>query len=100
METSKIQAVCGLTDAQWDTELPGLYPRMLEEGRTMARVKAQLDDVFRPDNLFSLNAVHLRVTTDLAKDEVIRQRKQTLIRMLVAKIFVELTDTTKSETKF
>ena len=35
LETSKSQAVCGLTDAQWDTELPGLYPRMLEEGRTL-----------------------------------------------------------------
>jgi hypothetical protein len=47
LETSKIQAACGLTDAQWDTDLPELYPRMLEEGRTTARVKALLEDVFR-----------------------------------------------------
>ncbi len=45
----------------------------------MARVKALLDDVFRPDNLYSLNAIHLWVTADLAKEELIRQRKQTLI---------------------
>jgi hypothetical protein len=37
LETSKIQAACGLTDAQWMSELPELYPRMLEEGRTTAR---------------------------------------------------------------
>jgi hypothetical protein len=26
LETSKIQAACSLTDAQWLTELPELYP--------------------------------------------------------------------------
>jgi hypothetical protein len=41
---------------------------MLEEGRTTARIKALLEDVFRPDDIFSLNAVHLQVTTDMAKD--------------------------------
>jgi hypothetical protein len=68
LETMKIQAACGLTGAQWDTGLPKLYTRMLEEGRTTARVKALLKDIFRPDDLFSLNNVHLGVTTDLAKD--------------------------------
>jgi hypothetical protein len=34
LETDRIQAACGLTDAQWDTDLPQLYTRMLEEGRT------------------------------------------------------------------
>jgi hypothetical protein len=68
LETMKIQAACGLTDAQWDTDLPEVYTRMLEEGRTTARVKALLEDVFRPDDLFSLTHVHLGVTTDMAKD--------------------------------
>lgn len=68
LETMKIQAACGLTDAQWDTDLPEVYTRMLEEGRTTARVKALLEDVFRPDDAFSLTNVHLGVTTDLAKD--------------------------------
>jgi hypothetical protein len=68
LETSKIQAACGLTDAQWNTDLPDLYPRMLEEGRTTTRVKALLEDIFRPDDLFSLASVHLTVTDDMAKD--------------------------------
>jgi hypothetical protein len=68
LETSKIQAACGLMDAQWETDLPDLYPRMLEEGRTTSRVKALLEDIFCPDDVFSLNAVHLGVTVDLAKD--------------------------------
>jgi hypothetical protein len=68
LETMKIQAACGLNDAQWDTDLPEVYTRMLEEGRTTARVKALLEDVFRPDDVYSLNNVHLGVTTDMAKD--------------------------------
>jgi hypothetical protein len=68
LETMKIQAACGLTDAQWDTDLPELYTRMLEEGRTTMRVKALLEDVFRPDDRYSLTNVHLGVTTEMAKD--------------------------------
>jgi hypothetical protein len=68
LETMKIQAACGLTDAQWDTDLPEVYTRMLEEGRTTPRVKALLEDIFRPDDLMSLANVHIGVTTDLAKD--------------------------------
>jgi hypothetical protein len=68
LETMKIQAACGLTNAQWDTDLPELYTRMLDEGRTTARVKALLEDVFRPDDRYSLMNVHLGVTTDMAKD--------------------------------
>jgi hypothetical protein len=41
---------------------------MLEEGRTTARVKALLEDVFRPDDHYSLTNVHLGVTMDMAKD--------------------------------
>jgi hypothetical protein len=32
LETSKIQAACGLTDAQWATDLPELYTLMMKEG--------------------------------------------------------------------
>ena len=55
LETSKIQAACRLTDAQWLAELPDVYPRMLEEGRTTARVKALLESTFQPDVIFSLS---------------------------------------------
>jgi hypothetical protein len=68
LETSLIQAACGLTDAQWDTDLPEIYTRMLDEGRTTARVRALLEDTFRPDDQFSLVSVHLGVTADMAKD--------------------------------
>jgi hypothetical protein len=68
LETSKIQAACGLTDAQWETDLLELYTRMLEEGRTTAKVKALLEDIFRPDDDFSLAAVQINVTDKLAKD--------------------------------
>jgi hypothetical protein len=68
LETGKIQAACGLTDAQWDTDLPELYPRMLEEGRTTARTKALLEEIFRPADMFSLESVHLSATDDMAKD--------------------------------
>jgi hypothetical protein len=68
LETSKIQAACGLNDLQWDTDLPDLYIRMLEEGRTTATIKALLEDIFRPTDWFSLETVHLRATDDMAKD--------------------------------
>jgi hypothetical protein len=68
LETSKIQAACGLTDAQWEADLPELYTRMLEEGRTTAKVKALLEDIFRPDDDFSLAAVQIDVMDKLAKE--------------------------------
>jgi hypothetical protein len=68
LETSKIKAACGLTDAQWNTDLSELYVQMLEEGRTTTRTKALLEDILRPDDDFSLSAVQLTVTDDMAKD--------------------------------
>jgi hypothetical protein len=68
LEASRIQAACSLTDAQWLTDLPELYPRMLEEGRTTARVKALLETLLQPDDIFSLSAVQIHVTADMAKD--------------------------------
>jgi hypothetical protein len=41
---------------------------MLKEGRTTAKVKALLEDIFRPNNNFSLVAVQLNVTDKLAKE--------------------------------
>jgi hypothetical protein len=57
-----------LTDAQWQIDLPELYPQMLEDGRATARVKALLGGVFQPNNIYSLSAVHIHMTADLAKD--------------------------------
>ncbi len=54
LETSKIQAACSLTGEEWLTDLPKLYPCMLEEGRTTAQVKALLENIFQPDDIFSL----------------------------------------------
>jgi hypothetical protein len=68
LESSKIQAACGLTDLQWHTDLPELYTRMLEEGRTTVRVKALLEDIFRPVDMFSLESVQLSATDEMAKD--------------------------------
>jgi hypothetical protein len=68
LEPSKIQAACGLTGAQWATDLPELYTRMLEEGHTTAQVKALLEDIFWPDNIYSLSLVHTIVTDEMAKD--------------------------------
>jgi hypothetical protein len=68
LETSKIQAACGLSDAQWQTDLLELYPWMLQEGRTTAKVRALLEDEFRPDNLASLNVVYITATDDMARD--------------------------------
>jgi hypothetical protein len=41
---------------------------MLDEGRTNARVKALLEDTFRPADRYSLSAVYLQATADMAKD--------------------------------
>jgi hypothetical protein len=41
---------------------------MLVEGRTTTQVKALLEDLFRPDNIFNLSTVHLRVTGDVVKN--------------------------------
>jgi hypothetical protein len=68
LETIKIQVACGLTNAQWDTDLPEFYTHMLEEGQTTTRVKALLEDIFCAQDILSLASVHLGVTTDLAKD--------------------------------
>jgi hypothetical protein len=50
------------------TDLPELYTRMLEERRTTARIKALLEDIFCPINLFSLELVQLRATNNMAKE--------------------------------
>jgi hypothetical protein len=68
LESSKIQATGGLTDLQWHTDLPELYTRILEEGRTTVRVKALLEDIFRPVDMFSLELVQLSATNEMAKD--------------------------------
>jgi hypothetical protein len=41
---------------------------MLEEGQTTARIKALLEDIFRPTDMFSLESVQLNATDDMAKE--------------------------------
>ncbi len=68
LEIAKIQAACSLTPGMWDTNLPELYSRMLEEGRTKAKVRSLLEDIFRPGESGPLDAVHVSVTSEMATD--------------------------------
>jgi hypothetical protein len=68
LEVEKLQAVCGLTDDQWDTNLPPLFSRMLEEGRKTAKVRALILDLVRPSDAMSLDVVVIHVTDEMAQD--------------------------------
>lgn len=68
LETEKIQAACGITDAQWATDCPEFYGRMLEEGRKKAQVKALLEQLLRPTDPNDLNNVPVTTTDDMAED--------------------------------
>jgi hypothetical protein len=67
LESEAIMAACGICDAQWDTDLPELYERMLEEGRKTAKVRTVLMTLLQPREL-SLETVTIQVTDDMAKD--------------------------------
>jgi hypothetical protein len=68
LDQETLQAACGLTDDQYDTDLPPLYPRMLREGKKTAKVRALLIDVLRPTEAMSLEVVVINVTNDMATD--------------------------------
>jgi hypothetical protein len=70
LELGKIQLACSLEDAEFDTEKPDVYGRMLTEGRkTIARVRALLEDILRPQgDMSALSTVVVHVTDDLARD--------------------------------
>jgi hypothetical protein len=49
-------------------ELPEVFSRILEEGRTAARVKAIMRELLVPDEDHSVQAIHILVTDEMAKD--------------------------------
>jgi hypothetical protein len=70
LELGKIQLDCSLEDAEFDTEKPDVYGRMLTEGRkTISRVRALLEDILRPQgDMSALSTVVVHVTDNLARD--------------------------------
>jgi hypothetical protein len=68
LEIQKIQAACSLAPAIYDSELPEIFVRMLEEGRTKVRTQALMRELLSPDEDDMFNAVHILVTEEMAKD--------------------------------
>jgi hypothetical protein len=70
LELGKIQPACSLEDAEFNTEKPNMYGRMLTKGRkTIARVRALLEDILRPQgDMSTLLTVVVHVTDNLARD--------------------------------
>lgn len=68
LEQEKIMSACTITEDEWDTLLPELYPRMLTEGRTTANIRALLVDILRPRDPSLLSAVNIDTTDEMAKD--------------------------------
>jgi hypothetical protein len=67
LESEILMSSCGITDAEWTTELPVLYERMLTEGRTIPKTRTILEVLTRPQEI-SMDAVSLRITDDMARD--------------------------------
>jgi hypothetical protein len=69
LEVQKIQAGCTLGPAIYQAELPEIFTRMLEEGRTKVRVQAVMQELLSPDEDNMFNAVQILVTEErMAKD--------------------------------
>jgi hypothetical protein len=68
LEIQIIQAACTLTPDIYESELPEVFPRILKEGRTAARVKAVMQELLVPDEDDSFQAIHILVTDEMAKD--------------------------------
>jgi hypothetical protein len=68
LEIQKIQAGCSLTPDIYDAELPEIFTRMLEEGRTSVRTQALMRELLMPDEEDMFNAVQVLVSEEMAKD--------------------------------
>jgi hypothetical protein len=68
LEIQKIQAACSLEPAIYEAELPEVFVRMLEEGRTKGRTQALMRELLSPDEDDMFHAVHILVTEEMAKD--------------------------------
>jgi hypothetical protein len=66
-EVQKIQAACTLGPAIYQAELPEVFTRMLEEGRTKVRVQAVMRELLSPDKDNMFNAIQILATEEMAK---------------------------------
>jgi hypothetical protein len=67
-EVQRIQAACTLTPDIYATEIPEVFVRMLEEGRSKIRTQGVMQELLVPDEDDTFNAVHVLVTEEIAKD--------------------------------
>jgi hypothetical protein len=69
LKIQKIQGECTLTPDVYDAEqLPEIFSRMLEEGRTSIRTQALMREMLQPDKEDMFNAVQVLVSKEMAKD--------------------------------
>jgi hypothetical protein len=57
-----------LTPDIYDANLPEIFVRMLEEGRTKVRTQAVMRELLTPDEDDMFNAIQILVTEEMAKD--------------------------------
>jgi hypothetical protein len=67
-EVQRIQAACTLAPDIYTGELPKIFVRMLEEGRTKLRTQAVMRELLVPDEDDTFNAIHILVTEEIPKD--------------------------------
>jgi hypothetical protein len=67
-EVQHIQAACTLTPDVYSAELPEVFARMLEEGRTKTRTQGVMWELLVPDEDDNFNAIHVLVTEEMSKD--------------------------------
>jgi hypothetical protein len=68
LEVQRIQAACSLAPAIYEAELPEVFTRMLEEGRTKIRTQAVMRELLNPDEDDMFNAIQVLVTEEMASD--------------------------------
>jgi hypothetical protein len=68
LEVQRIQAAYSLTLAAYAADLPEIFVRMLEEGRTKNSDQALMHELLVPDEDNTFNAIQILVTEEMAKD--------------------------------
>jgi hypothetical protein len=68
LEVDTILAACGLSDAEWETNLPPMYPMILEHHRKTAGIRQVLQALFQEQGTSTLEAVTIYVTDNMVKD--------------------------------
>jgi hypothetical protein len=68
LEIQKIQAGCSLTPEVFDAELPEIFTRMLEEGRTRVCTQALMRELLQPNKENMFHVVQVLVSEEMTKD--------------------------------